>query len=343
MKIFPVRNIEHDTWFNYSNYLNWTYKKIEGWDSYLKFFSPNFKILNESFDVLNIIPKLSTETISEEIIEPAWKYTIVDDVNSTEEEVFCYFPSELKFREGYLNTHPNSYLCYFTPPDAFFESPLKNYLLDGNIQWRRTKRINKSEWNSLVESGSIAIFPISRLIVSNKWRHSGFQNAAHPDAFKKENYTIIAKASSAWYRPTTNLSCFNFSLYKNAAETIGSIVPFVIELSPSRYILQSPQEWIPSFKIMSLYASTWSSQNDRPEIFFKGENNDCIWTGSYPLMHELLVLDEGTYENFIIDESFSTEIRNVDNHATAVYNIITTYSTEETDTTLWENVYISVC
>lgn len=343
-KIFPIRNTEHDTWFNYSNYLNWTYKKIEDWENYLKFFSPDFKILNESIEVLRIIPKTEIDTIKEEVAEPAWKYTITDEDDETE-EVYCYFPSELNFREGYLNTHPNSYLCYFAPPDAFSEQPLSNIVVNGEVQWRRTQTVSRTSWENLLAEGKIDTFPISRLVISNSWRHSGVQHVAHPDGFKKENYIFIAKPSSSWYVPKTLLHSFSFYFYKNAMDVVGSIVPFVVELKPSRYILHpSKERWLRSFKTMSLYAATWSGSTNN-FIFFKEANGNCLWTGSYPLMHELLIneADTNDYEDFITDNIFTTETRNIDNHTTAVYNINTMYSTEETDTTLWKSIYISLC
>ena len=354
-KIFPINDISSNKWFNYSNYLNWTFEKIQGWEDYLRYFSPDFRILNESMDVINLIPKPHKETIFESVIEPAWKYTITDIDSSTgetvSEEVYCYFPSELKFREGYLNTHAKSFLCYFAPPDCIYDIPFENIQTETGLQWNKTWTITKTEWNRLITLGKIDIFPPSRVILANKWRHSGTQHRSHTEAFNKQNYLVIAKPSAAWYIPTTNYGSFTFSMKKNAAELIGAVVPFIIETVPSRYILDSTKErWLRGFKNISFYAANWGSSENTPLnsfIYFISSDNTSknIWTASYPLMHSLMLNPKNStsYEDFIGDVSFTTETRNVDNHATAVYNINTGYTTNETDTDLWESIYISIC
>jgi hypothetical protein len=47
-------------------------------------------------------------------------------------------------------------------------------------------------------------------------------------------------------------------------------------------------------------------------------------------MHKLVVESSGSYEEFITDDLFSTEIRNIDNYATALYNISTPHNKTET-------------
>ena len=51
-KIYPFQS-NPKTWYNYSNYLNWTFEKIQAWEDYLFYFSPEFNILNESITVLD--------------------------------------------------------------------------------------------------------------------------------------------------------------------------------------------------------------------------------------------------------------------------------------------------
>ena len=70
-KIYPI-SWNPTTWKNYSNYLNWIYETIESWDHYLKYFSPNYEILNESMSVFNTIKE--KEETTQAIIDPAWKW-----------------------------------------------------------------------------------------------------------------------------------------------------------------------------------------------------------------------------------------------------------------------------
>ena len=347
-KIFPI-NHQQNAWFNYSNYLNWMYDKIQGWEDYLKYFSPCYQILNESMTSFEIISKDDSHTIPVKVIEPAWEYTITD--GTTSEIVYCYFPSELEYRQGYLNTHPKSYLCFFAPPDAY-EEPINNSFENNTIIWNRRVTITKDDWTELLNKGAnnqgVIEFPISRLVMSNKWRHTGFQHRGNSDAFDPKNYIIIAKPSAAWYVPTSGYKSLSFEIKKNAAESVGSIVPFILEFEPVRYILNSQKsEWPNNFKTVTIHAADWAETSSSNKWFIytlDSNSSPRAWNGSYPIMHKLVIESSNSYEDFITDDLFSTEIRNIDNYATAIYNISTPHTNNETgENSIWNAVSIIIC
>ena len=332
-KIYPFQPTP-TTWYNYSNYLNWTYEKIQAWEDYLFYFSPEFNILNESMSVLNG-NTLITETTIPSNKQPEWKYIISSGSgeNISTREVYCYFPSELKFREGYLNTHYEAYLYYGCPPDAFSE---KNTL-------NKTINITETEWNKLIQDGIVTSFPISRVVFANKWRHVGTQTSSNPESFNKNNYIIISKPSAVWYTIYPKDNKLEFIYQKNAMEKVGSLILFSLDLSPTRYILNPLySKWGVSDKTRSIYSAAWADAVSFEKIPMIYNKKTGIWTNSYPIMHKLEVVKDGTYEDFITDDVFATETVNSLNHPTSVYHISTTNDKDDISS-LWDYVYINLC
>lgn len=339
-KIYPFQSVP-TTWYNYSNYLNWTYEKIQAWEDYLFYFSPEFNILNESMTVLDSNTLISETTIPKNKT-PEWKYIITNGEKTR--EVYCYFPSELKFREGYLNTHYEAYLYYDAPPNAFSESEVEKII-----------EIEEDEWNTLIENGIVASFPISRVIFSNKWRHRGSQTSSNPEAFDKNNFIIISKPSAVWYLTYPKNNKIEFNYQKNAMENVGSLVLFSLDFAPVRYILNPKFSiWGISNKTKSIYSSIWSDAVSFEHTAMIYNKKGGIWTDSYPIMHKLEVVQSilnkesiaaelhEAHEDFIADDVFITETVNSLNHPTSIYHISTTQ--EENDISdLWKNIHINLC
>lgn len=339
-KIYPFQP-HTNTWANYSNYLNWTYEQIQSWEDYLYYFKPDFNILNESMTVLNAISLKEEKTIPSKS-NPEWKYKIIstnDDGTTTTTEVYCYFPSELNFREGYLNTRAESYLCYFSPPDAFRD-----------FTTEREVTISKDQWEKLIDEGKITSFPISRVIFANKWRHQGVQHAANIEGFNKDNYIMISKPTSVWYLPQSGKNQLSFDYQKNAMEVSGSYIHFALEFFPIRYILNSEYSaWGPQTKTYSIYAAVWDSATSLTRTTILSNKIGGLWTNSYPLMHTLeLRTNNATnnnlvaIEDFITDDTFFAEKVNVLNHNTAVYHISTAAEIQYI-TELWNSVHVNIC
>lgn len=274
------------------------------------------------------------ETLNVKIEEPAWECTITED-GEKDKKVYCYFPSELYYRQGYLNTHAESYLCYFEPPDAFTDPSVD-----------RTFTVTKQKWDSLNKE----VFNPSTVIMAHKWRHSGVQHSANREAFDPKNYILISKPSAAWYIPSSGKNSLTFDYIKNAAEQTGSLVPFVIQLKPVRFVLNNDYaKWLKNNNTFLIPAVQWDDAfsfsgtfNIYSLINIDGATKQQFWTGSYPIMHNLILNDNNWNENFITDEIFSYSIQNFNNHATAMYNISLTLPASEIGD-LWTNVHIKIC
>lgn len=352
-KILPLV-ISSGKWFNYSHYLNWTYEKIQSLEDYLKYFNPNYTILNESMSVIytNTLTKKDEEAVIE---NPHWDCVITKE-NNTSKTVACYFPSTLYFRQGYVNTEPESYICYFAPPNA----------LDPTLA-KTTLTFTEEEWNQKINNNEVVYFPPSRVVFSNKWRHKGVQYSANTEGFNPNNYIIIAKPGAAVYSIQGGTNKISFKYEKNALETVGTIIPFVFELLPTRFLISNDiyqhDTWGSGAQSWILDAAEWSSASDiHPNLKIANKGNQ-LWTGSYPLMHELKLTHQPkstktestntelteteninieVYEDFITDEVFYSTKVNISNHSTARYGIVTTNSPQEVGE-LWMNVHVIVC
>ena len=265
---------------------------------------------------------------------PEWTYRIVSQTNSNDtRDVYCYFPSKLKFREGYLNTHYEAYLYYGTPPDAFSES------FDGE----KIIRIQEDDWNNLIKNNIVVPFPISRVIFANKWRHSGTQTVANEEGFDKNNYIIISKPSSVWYMTKSKNDQIEYNYTKNAIEDMGSLVLFSLDFSPIRYILHPDYTvWGTSNKDYSIYAALWDNSINFEKTSIIYNKKGGIWTGNYPIMHRLELRNNNKYEDFIADDMSLQETVNSLNHPTTIYHISTTQDKIKDMSEIWNNIYVNL-
>lgn len=365
-KIFPF-DVESKTYRNYSVYLNEIYNKAAGWESSYNFFNPEYKILNETLNTINAI-NLNEDTVSPDVSQPAWKCTITttEEVNNETVEVvyateFCFFPSELGFRESYLNTYYRAWLCYFAPPNAYTDDPSWN---------NREFTMTLDEWNEHISKNRIQQFKPSRLIISKTYAHKGVNFSGNPELFDSSKYLIISKPSAAWYFPTFFEGGVQFDYVKNALEEGGSMVPLTFEFSSSRYILAERESedlddalwgagnsrWGRLTSGRHWNAGIWASPGDtNPSIINLYTFDKQLWTNSYPIMHKLQLRlnsnskntptnTETKYwcEDFITDDVFSSKKYNSQSHSTARYSIITKHNEEEVSE-MWDSIFIVVC
>lgn len=360
-KIFPI-DANPTTWHNYSNYLNWVYEKIVGWESSYKLFTPEFRIMNEQLYGINVF-NLQTEPIGDDedntiIPDAAWVCSIMDGDKLYATE-YCFFPSELSFRQSYLNTYYRAWLCYFAPPNAYNDSLTS-----------RTFSMSKADWDKKIEQGEIQQFKPSRLVISQAYAHSGVNFSGNSELLNPEKYLIISKPSAAWYFPTFFEGGVSFNYVKNALEDGGSFVSLTFELLPSRYILaerekndsiwgEGVSQWGATRSGVSWSAGRWGSPGDiDPEVIDLYTPNKQLWTNSYPIMHTLQLrvtsatnsqapsdkdLRNNYYcEDFITDDVFSSQKYNSQSHATAKYSITTPHD-EKNITSMWDTIFVVVC
>lgn len=348
-KIFSI-NPNLGTWRLYSQYLAWIDEKINSWTSYLQYFKPTYNILNESMSFVNVLNNTTEKT--DPIDDPAWEYSIwtVDENNEPVlwKTVHCYFPAQLYYRQGYLNTHGDSYLCYFYAPNTF--DPLTP---------KTVQQITKTEWEQKVSNKEIVDFPPSRVVFSRFWRHAGVQHAGNKEAFNPDNYMLVSKSSSLWYVPVAGLGQVSWNFTPNAAEVTGLIVPFNFELSASRYIYletvngeSNTDKWDWKHSSPMIFSATWFGSSPTYKLFSltKDKKNQSPWTGNHPIIHSLKYDEEKTdtgvrhIEEFIADDFFDSGSINVSNRLTSFYQIRTPYTqTEIHETSVWSKVRISIC
>lgn len=368
-KIFPF-NPEPKTWFNYSNYLNWTYEQVQGSIEYLNYFNPDYIVLNSplyAIDTNNLTTPQATKVMEK---DPAWECTIfttntsgnyldkngeeVQDSDDAEKKiVHFYYPSELYFRQGYLNTHPESYICYLPSPDAYSSKTSHTTTMKSNI------------FNELQKQGKIVKFEPSRIIFSKHWYTQGVQFKGNIDGLNPEHYIMIATGSASWYIQQTTSGGMTFKFLKNAMESSGSIVPFSIEIRPQRYIIDQTENtdhaiWGEGAKEWRLAAGYWEKSQDltpKAQIF---NYNRGLWTDSFPIMHQLYLIEpingitetnkrwlqqstdqKVNCEEVIYDEVFASDLINVNNHAASRYKLIT----KDFDSldNLGHNIYVIIC
>ena len=109
MKIHPLDK-KSGTWRNYTLYLRLIDEKTTAIKEYLNYFKPTFNIINDRIEYITTNKKEPTYSTPKEEWNVFWIYEI-----DGEEQKYCIFPSELNYKEAYLNTRPEAYLCYFSP------------------------------------------------------------------------------------------------------------------------------------------------------------------------------------------------------------------------------------
>lgn len=353
-KIYSL-GVNPTEWFNFSNHLNILHEKIRAYQEYLNFFQPDYKILNESMTVCDANTLVEENTIIDaEERNPEWEYEItwLDPVDNSNKSrtVYCYFPSNLKLNEGYLNTHYESYLVFEAPPNAYTPTTEKTKIT-----------ITETEWEEKIAKGTVRSFPISCVVMSKQWHQQGIQSNRNSSGFNPDNYLIISKPSASWYVPTSGLHSLSFKFYDNAMENIGSIIPLQFEMIPARYsfykiteqlndddIKQTWHEWSEGHKAMSFQAASWNSTTATTPSAIQIANADGgQWTNTYPLMHKLEFWDENEQcEDLICDDIFQNINVNIKDHLVSAYTVTIT-SVEDIDseiTDLWgQHVKVILC
>lgn len=359
-KLFPM-HAKPTTWHNYSSYLNKIYERIDNWEEYIKFFDPEYHIINETLYANNILNNLKND-IDDEIphdknIIPYWIYKVKQkdkDINGNTVYVrnYCFFPSELKFREGYLNTFYKAYLCYFAPPNA------------NNLDITSHEvEISEDQWNSLVSQGKILDFPPSRLIFSKIWAHSGSHFSGNQELQDPSKYLMISKPSACWYLPTFIDGGVSYNYIKNALEDGGSIVSFSFEFAPSRYFIAErtkenstepahEAKWGAEYTSWAKNAGSWDSVDSINAKLLIQTIDRNLWSGSYPIMHRLELrtnqewsgeeLTSFDCEEVITDDVFRSRFVNSNNHSTAQYGVNLAASPKEISK-LWESIFVNIC
>jgi hypothetical protein len=277
---------------------------------------------------------------------PEWQYVI--NSSETKEDgtplrsttVYCYFPSELGYNEGYLNTHSNSYLLYQAPPNA--------YIIDST---NKRVEITEDAWNNLLTQQEGQEFPVAQpfqmscVIMAKQWQKAGTQSSRNSYGLNPNQYLLISKPSASWYVPTSGLQKVSFDFMDHAMENVGSKVSLVLEFFPSRYSYfdsnstNTWHSWIGGstrYKQDSMHYS--STDAETPSHKYICNANGVVWTGSFPIKHRLEYWDENENicESFITDDVFSTSIENNYDHNVNAYAIeVKDIKTSEV-TKLWE-------
>ena len=59
-------------------------------------------------------------------------------------------------------------------------------------------------------------------------------------------------------------------------------------------------------------------------------------------MHNIYLVENNTYEDFIMDEEFETQNINIASHSTVMYNIKGYITEDNFSNNLWSYIYISI-
>lgn len=338
-KIYPF-NQQSGTYLNYSAYLRWISEKVDALTNYINYFKPRFTILNETMSYITTKGGTTNSTKKDEK-DIFWKYKIKSNTEGEEGEIkYCLFPSELGLNESFLNTQPEAFLCYFSPPDAF-ETEMRE------TEFRESE-IEKSVWDEYIDSGKIQKIPPSYLITSTKWRHNGVQFSGHEDGFDPKNYILTAKPTASWYVINSIPNGLSFSFIPDALNTAGTILNFPLELQPSRYYIVREDDRGWNGVSWTLNAANWQKIYDlTPSAKLILTDTGIVWTGSYPVMHKILFEtskeNKIQVEDFIVDHIFETELKNLLNHPTMCYNIHTNLAEDEINSMWKNNIKVLIC
>ena len=352
------------TWFNFSNHLNILSSEITAYQNFLNYFKPMYNILNESMyvcDAATLTDSVTTPTVT----QPEWKYIITStDAEGVEtiRSAYCYFPSELKYNEGYLNTHSNSYLLYQAPPGDV-NSANKEF------------HITQEEWNNLIQQQEGQNFPVAQefpmscVVIAKQWQKSGVQSSNNPCAYDPTHYLLVSKPSASWYVPTCGLNSISFRFADHAMENVGTKVSLILEFFPSRYSFFSTDssqnasgdklkhtwcDWPSGSILYEQHSARWDDVNDNvPGHVYISNAKRLPWSGAFPIRHKLEYWKQTTSdtlswdcESFITDDLFSSGSGTSKGHSVNYYTIsISEDVTPVPDITdMWEDhVKIIMC
>lgn len=322
----PTPTCKGQTWINYSQYLFWLGNDIESIQYYINYFQPSYKLVNNSLETYNIISHKSYTL--EASSSNFYTYEIQEEGASTE-TVHCYFPSQLLFKQGFHNTTPNSYLCYFSPPQS----------TDKVI-------ISRSHWNKLKNEGKIHTFPDGFMLFASAWSTKDVQDFFNSSLWNPNMYKLIPSSRSSLYGIEGFPGGLAFK-YIDGGTSKGLKQIFYLDTKPSRYYFNTPdlEKWGADVKNKIIRAATYSNINQtEPDSTNIINKNNRVWTGAYPLAHRLELHHGVSRELFIMDERFSTEIVNVVNHQVAQYTINTDLENKDiTEKSIFKDVHINIC
>lgn len=331
MRIFPF-NTHYNHFHNYSNYLNWLALNIISLKDYLKYFNPDYTILNGKLEGINIKDWESSSTQNEKDGESSTtqdeessttqneKYlSLIETITINDKEITLLYPAKLNFREGVITTSANTYACF------------------------SDEKATNENWNKLLLEGKIVSLKISQVIFSKKWSKN-IQHEKNQILLNPSSYLIMSLPQSAIYTPQSISKGLKFTYIPNGPSKLGANIYFSLEFEPSRYFLTDDldKKWTKNSIQWTAQGAFWASENEDPTIKIKNTAGQ-MWNNSYPLMHKIYLMDGNQYEEFIVDNFFETEEINIANHNTIAYNINTLGITQdETSTNLWEKIYISI-
>lgn len=325
MKIIPF-NINKKSWHNYNNYLKLADCNINSLIDYLDYFNPAFIILNESLNTINTAtwkkPKLEDEVDYSNILEVVYPSTPIKVTQTDGDEMLCYlcFPGHLKFRQGVYITKENTFI-------TVSETPFN-------------EKYDEETWNALIND-KIILPTIEGQVVWSMRNPYGLQNWQHPDLKTPSAFLTIAQPYAGLYQVTSAPNGIEFLYTQNGQKVLGTNLLFTIELLPTRYFSTKSQSMRWSGTSWSIQGANWASTTSKAIKIVQNYTNN-IWTGSYPLMHNIYLVKNNTYEDFIMDEEFETQNINIASHSTVMYNIKGYITEDDFSNNLWLYTYISI-
>ena len=323
-RIFPIDlKAEDITYFNYSNYLNWIDRDIYSLQDYLTYFNPDFHILNENLLAVQSNDWTKSEIKSDDI--EVFKTITIDNENTeNKKDIYVCFPADLDYKEGIYNPNIDSYICLdkskFTTPST------------------------SNELNILINDKILIPFAVSQIIFAKKWTHKGIQSDTNDIVKSLNHYLIMAQPKAALYLPQNISNGLEFIYVENGQSTLGTNLFFTIELAPTRYFTTDLEDnkWIQGGIQWSLQNAYWASTTANPILQIQNAAGQ-VWTNSYPLMHDIYLVQDNIYEDFIFDNDFETNEINIANHSAVLYNINTkNITSQETNTDLWKQIEVLI-
>lgn len=325
-RIFPIVD---NAWKNYSTYLSWLNINIQSLKDYLAYFNPDYKILNEDLSYISSANWLEdTEKATSTHDNVFYDLFITNDGKTVNEVKICPL-YQLKWRQGIFNPYNNAYACV--------DPTIITYV--GGRQYT----ITQDNFRKAINDNIIKPINISNTIFSKKWTHSGLQDYNdNKEKFDLNNYIDISKSKPNVYSVAILNGDMKFEVIDSINSSFISNYFFSFELLPNRYIISNENaKWTNGNNLWSITGAIWNNPESWaiPKVYTKTKS---IWTNSYPLLHELYIVNnEGIHEQFFCDDLCSTNNVNIALHNTAEYVI--KMDTDNSEYTLnWDNVYINI-
>lgn len=341
--IYPFSPYKKQTWRNWSNYLVWINNSINSLQDYLDYFNPNFYILNET---LQYKSSNNWKTINSDIVstKKCWypfrwiKKIGSHGIKKSDIMYFC-LPGKLRWREGILNPNIVAYACFDI---SYFPDFDETTAIDIDASEEATKiyQLNYEDWKAALNKQHFYEIPQSTVIFSKKWTHSGLFTYNNSQTQDINNYQFISLPIAALYIVNSIENGLRLRYFKNGQRALGENLSFTLELSPGRYFhtKNGDNKWISKGVSYTTQGAYWS-KNDAPMQSIITNQNNQVWTNSYPLMHECRIANNTELyptEEFIFDQSFDASEINIANHSTVLYTINANNITEK-ETESWND------